>query len=197
MRVFVILVGLLLACQMAMAGEDGFAGNEEEIFRGLTSGGMKTRGLTPGLNQGSSQKRGVKVVVDGSVGQEYKTVNLDEKEQLSHVNLKIEFDYNSSSIRPDSYRLLNELGNALKREELSNRMLVINGHTDSDGSEAYNYVLSLARARSVKDYLVFKCNINTSRLSIVGYGEILQLKLKINHANKQVNRRVEILSVAY
>lgn len=192
MRVFVLLMGLLLACQVAMAGEDGFAGNEEEIFRGLTSGGMKTRGLTRGLNLGSSQNRGVKVVVDGSVGQEYKTVNLDEKEQLNQVNLKIEFDYDSSSIRPDSHRLLNELGNALKREELSNKKVVINGHTDSDGSETYNYELSLARAQSVKEYLVHKCNLKYTLFFVVGYGEMLPLKQNMNKLNKQINRRVEV-----
>lgn len=192
MRIFVILLGLLLACQVAMAGEDGFAGNEEEIFRGLTSGGMKTRGITRGLNLGSSQKRGVKVVVDGPVGQEYKTINLDEKEQLNHVNLKIEFDYDSSSIRPDSYRLLNELGSALKREGLSNKKVVINGHTDSDGSEAYNYELSLARAQSVKDYLTRNCSVVNSRLSIAGYGEVFPVKPNNNLINKQMNRRVEI-----
>lgn len=192
MRVFVILLGLLLSCQVAMAGENGFAGNEEEIFRGLTSGGMKTRGLSRGLNLDSSKKRGVKIVVDGPVGQEYKTVNLYEKEQLNHVNLKIEFDYDSSSIRPDSFSLLNELGSALKREGLANKKVVVNGHTDSDGSEAYNYALSLARARSVKDYLVKKCELEEIRFSVAGYGEIFPIKPNSHNKFKQINRRVEI-----
>jgi len=114
------------------------------------------------------------------------------KETSPSVNLKIEFDYDSYTIRSKSYALLNELGQALTGEALREKAIVIKGHTDSDGTQAYNLKLSLNRALSVKSFLVGAFSISDDRLQVVGYGEAMPLVGNTTPANKQINRRVEI-----
>ena len=192
MKLFLFLLGILIVCQVAVAGSDGFANSENEIYHELTIKRPKNRGLTRGLNFDSGQSRGIKVIVDGSVGQEYKTINFKEKERQNNVNLKIEFDYDSSKIRQESYRLLNDLGRVLLREDIIEKKIFINVHTDSIGSEEYNFKLSLERARSVRNFLINKHNINSERLVIFGYGESFPIKPNISNFNRSINRRVEI-----
>ena len=117
---------------------------------------------------------------------------VSEKETAPCVNLKIEFDYDSYTIRSKSYALLNELGQALTGDALYEKTIVIKGHTDSDGSQAYNLKLSLNRALSVKNFLIGAFSISDDRLRVVGYGEAMPLMSNTTPANKQINRRVEI-----
>lgn len=67
----------------------------------------------------------------------------------------------------------------------------IGGHTDSDGSDEYNQVLSEKRAASVRDYLI-KHGINGDRLFFHGYGESLPVADNLTPAGKKLNRRTEI-----
>ncbi len=67
----------------------------------------------------------------------------------------------------------------------------IAGHTDSDGSEAYNLKLSQSRVDTVKKELISK-HIEASRLVAKGYGETKPLVPNTTRANKARNRRVEI-----
>jgi OOP family OmpA-OmpF porin len=124
----------------------------------------------------------------------WETVNAPEKRTGGFVNLKIEFDVNSYTIRRGSYTILNELGKALSDPRLRERVITINGHTDSDGKEKYNIRLSLNRAGAVKQYLVDHYDISPDRLKVVGYGESMPLKPNTSRENKQLNRRVEIVA---
>jgi len=90
---------------------------------------------------------------------------------------------------------LNELGQALTSEKLKGIPVSINGHTDSDGKDAYNLKLSLNRAFAVKSYLTSNYSISPSLLKVVGYGEGLPLVPNNSQANKQINRRVEIVTL--
>ena len=72
-------------------------------------------------------------------------------------------------------------------------MLVrIVGHTDSSGSDAINDPLSLARARTVRDYLVDR-GVPTTRMEIAGRGEREPVADNGSDAGRARNRRVEIL----
>jgi outer membrane protein OmpA-like peptidoglycan-associated protein len=66
----------------------------------------------------------------------------------------------------------------------------IAGHTDSDGSEAYNQTLSEERAASVLNYLV-EHGVSARRLTTVGYGETRPVVPNTSAANKAQNRRIE------
>jgi outer membrane protein OmpA-like peptidoglycan-associated protein len=71
----------------------------------------------------------------------------------------------------------------------------IQGHTDSRGSEAYNQKLSEQRASSVSAYLVSK-GISGSRLTTIGFGEMLPKYVNDTELGRDKNRRVEFLITA-
>ena len=186
-----ILIILPALSPEILADELGFATKKEEIVRGLTRSWPKqtvrTRSLSPKVR---TRRIEVMAIKDGKDVKE--EIIVVENEPIPSVNLKIEFDYNSYQIRSGSYRLLNELGEALKSEALKEKRIIIKGHTDSDGSDAYNLKLSLNRASSVKNYLVGSFSIADNQLRVVGFGEAVPLVPNITAENKQLNRRVEI-----
>ena len=102
----------------------------------------------------------------------------------------INFDYDSDVIRDESKPTLDKIVAMLNSEQ---RMeLIIEGHTDSDGSEEHNLVLSEKRAESVKSYLVF-AGIDTARLFSKGYGESIPVAPNTTTTGKAQNRRVELV----
>ena len=71
--------------------------------------------------------------------------------------------------------------------------LTIEGHTDIRGSESYNMVLGVKRAKAVKDYLA-NLGIPRTRLDIVSYGNTLVLcDVDDEHRCHQFNRRADLL----
>jgi outer membrane protein OmpA-like peptidoglycan-associated protein len=66
----------------------------------------------------------------------------------------------------------------------------IQGHTDSQGSDEYNLVLSAARAGTVRGYLVVK-GINDSSLIAIGYGESSPVADNSTSLGRATNRRVD------
>ena len=69
-------------------------------------------------------------------------------------------------------------------------ILTISGHTDSDASNEYNYMLSAQRAQKVRDFLL-DMGIKKSRLVIDFYGELNPIFPNDSDVNMQKNRRVE------
>ena len=65
--------------------------------------------------------------------------------------------------------------------------LSIEGHTDSDGSTAYNQSLSEARALSVKNALV-QLSVDGRRLTAIGYGESAPMTSNNSQSGKAKNR---------
>jgi outer membrane protein OmpA-like peptidoglycan-associated protein len=70
----------------------------------------------------------------------------------------------------------------------------IAGHTDSDGDDAFNMLLSQGRVNNVKRALMQE-GIDKGRIKAVGYGETKPLVPNSTEKNKQKNRRVEIIVV--
>jgi outer membrane protein OmpA-like peptidoglycan-associated protein len=83
---------------------------------------------------------------------------------------------------------LNDLAIVLK--ERTDVLVVITGHTDNVGSEAYNNTLSLHRAEAVRNYLV-KLGISTSRLKIEYKGPNAPAATNSTPEGRSLNRRVE------
>ncbi len=109
------------------------------------------------------------------------------------VDLEILFEYDSARISPQSVRQLIILGEALQDVELSASRIMIAGHTDAAGSNAYNSNLSYLRAESVSNFLSNYAGVSAGRLDIEGYGEDY---LKYPDApNSGQNRRVEIINL--
>jgi OOP family OmpA-OmpF porin len=187
-------VSLVLSAP-AYAGEHGFESTSEGMIEALTKPGSKEAVPTRGWTPLAQPPRAIKVVKkeQGKTVEEWKSIN--ETSPTQSVNLKIEFDVNSYAIRPDSFKLLNELGKALASDRLREKTVAIKGHTDSDGSEAHNLTLSVNRAQAVKEYLVANAGIKADRIEVAGYGEALPLVPNTSADNKQVNRRVEVEAV--
>ena len=102
----------------------------------------------------------------------------------------INFDYDSDVIRAESKPTLDKIVAMLKSE--STMQLIIEGHTDSDGTTEHNEVLSQERANSVKAYLV-SAGISSSRLFTEGYGESTPVAPNTTATGKAQNRRVELV----
>jgi OOP family OmpA-OmpF porin len=104
---------------------------------------------------------------------------------------EILFDVNSDKIKPESNKIITEIGNLLV-ENPAVKVKII-GHTDSDGDAAANLTLSKKRAESVKTRLIYGFGIDESRLSSDGKGESEPLNSNSTADEKSQNRRVEFI----
>jgi outer membrane protein OmpA-like peptidoglycan-associated protein len=104
----------------------------------------------------------------------------------------ITFAVDRAEINSSFYPVLDSVGLVLK--EFDKTMVEVAGHTDSDGSDAYNQDLSQRRASSVVAYLTSR-EIRTDRFITVGAGESRPIASNATPDGKQQNRRVEITIV--
>jgi len=79
------------------------------------------------------------------------------------------FDFDKSSLKPGSHPILDEVAEKIK-QHTDIELVMVTGHTDRIGSDAYNQKLSERRANTVKKYLVSQ-GVDASRLQAVGKGE--------------------------
>jgi len=98
------------------------------------------------------------------------------------------FDYNKSSLQPESFAELDRVVEILKKQP--NLKIEISGHTDNQGSLKYNTDLSESRAKTVVDYLIDK-GIAESRLSYKGYAYEKPIATNDTEEGRSANRRVE------
>jgi outer membrane protein OmpA-like peptidoglycan-associated protein len=103
------------------------------------------------------------------------------------------FDTNKSNVKGTSATTLDKLAGIFK--EYPNSNILVEGHTDSAGSDAYNMSLSEQRAQSVTKYLIGK-GIDSSRFTTKWYGENQPKGDNATTEGKAANRRVELAIVA-
>ena len=99
------------------------------------------------------------------------------------------FDYDKATLKAASKENLKNLAKILNKYDDTN--ILLEGHTDSDGSEEYNLQLSRSRANSVANYLE-GLDVNATRFTIMGYGESQPIASNETVEGKQQNRRVEV-----
>jgi outer membrane protein OmpA-like peptidoglycan-associated protein len=197
MKKFIIIILFsLFIIQQSYSGELNFETTAEGITNALTNPKTEHKIKTRSIKGTSAIKtRSIRIVSREQGKIVEKTISIPESQVSQGVNLKIEFDFDSYNIRPESFGLLNELGKALTSEKLKEEPIVIKGHTDSEGYDAYNLELSLNRGLAVKSYLISSFPTSPSLLKVVGYGEAMPLVPNNNESNKQINRRVEINTI--
>jgi outer membrane protein OmpA-like peptidoglycan-associated protein len=115
-----------------------------------------------------------------------------EKKRI-RITDRIYFEYNKADIKPLSFELLDEIA-AVVNDHTELKAIRIEGHTDSDGDDAYNLRLSQSRAQAVLDYLV-KGGVDRGRLDAAGFGETKPVDSNDTDEGKQNNRRVEFMIV--
>ncbi len=115
------------------------------------------------------------------------------KAELTGAKIEIKdsvyFETNQAVIKPESFKLLDEIADILKEHPELTKIRV-EGHTDSRGNNAANKTLSQGRAEAVVTYLVSK-GVAATRLEGIGYGEEKPLVKETDDASRAKNRRVD------
>jgi len=112
---------------------------------------------------------------------------------VAAVAINIMFDFNSDKLTPQGKQILDNLGQALNSERLKGSRFMLEGHTDSKGSDGYNQGLSERRAWSAMEYLVTAHKVDRSRLQTVGKGE--SEPLDPSNPERDINRRVQVMNL--
>ncbi|RUQ38144.1 MAG: OmpA family protein [Candidatus Competibacteraceae bacterium] len=177
MKHFIGMLGMVVAISVGYAGDYNVADfggrlpTSSELVNALKPP-PKARGI---IMHGSNDKQNI------------------VQEKPKAISMQIQFDYNSSELTPDSKSKLDVVATALSSAALTNFKFKIEGHTDSNGSSAYNLKLSQLRAQSVAKYLHSHGEISMDRLEIVGKG-MTQPANSVD-PNAPENRRVVIVNV--
>lgn len=119
---------------------------------------------------------------------------LDAEESALEVRIELPadvlFDVDRAEIRPDAAQALAHTAVVIRGYGGPVRLV---GHTDADGSDAHNLDLSRRRAAAVRDWLVARESLDPARFAIEGLGETTPRAPNDTPANKQLNRRVEVV----
>jgi len=99
------------------------------------------------------------------------------------------FPVDQATLDDQAKQNLGELARILKKYEDTN--ILVEGHTDSTGSDEYNQMLSVRRADAVAEYLAF-LDVDPARMQAVGYGESQPEASNDTAAGRAQNRRVEV-----
>ena len=189
------LAALLLLCRPPVGGADDFAADRHEILDALSGEPRATAPTAKGIDLGAAtESTPVRVMHEGKdAGAGARAIAVVERRpEAMRVNLRIEFDVDSATLRPESRPLLEALGAALDDPLLADAIVSINGHTYASGPADYNLELSYRRAESVRAFLLESAGLDAGRLEVRGFGEALPLNDNATEAERQLNRRVEI-----
>jgi len=99
------------------------------------------------------------------------------------------FDVNKAALKPASKTNLTNLAEILNKYE--DTEILLEGHTDSDGTDEHNLELSRSRAQAVANHLT-GLEVMPTRVTIMGYGESQPIAGNDTAAGKAANRRVEV-----
>ena len=104
--------------------------------------------------------------------------------------LKLLFDFDSAELRPESITELERVVTFMGDVPFAKAL--VEGHTDSVGTEEYNQALSDRRAKAVFDYLTSR-GVDPARLSSIGHGELKPIADNTTAEGRQLNRRVMLI----
>ncbi|MEA4936687.1 MAG: OmpA family protein [Paludibacter sp.] len=114
------------------------------------------------------------------------------KEEVKKIFTKalqgIQFETGKEIIKKISFPILNQVADVMKNNP--SYLLEINGHSDSQGDDDKNLLLSQKRADAVKQYIVAK-GISADRMTSKGYGETMPVADNATAEGRAKNRRVE------
>lgn len=115
---------------------------------------------------------------------------LADKETADVVIYNIEFAHDSYKLPKRADNIINNVYQLLLRNP--GWTVTLSGHTDSQGSDEYNDILSKRRAMVVRGYLE-KFGIASDRISITFYGEMIPAESNSSETGRARNRRVEFI----
>ncbi len=123
-------------------------------------------------------------------GMKYQWKENDDAQIIRLEDEYVNYKYNSDQALVDeaTRAYFEELSTFLVSSQDS---VVITGHTDDIGSEAFNYELGLERAISFEEQLI-ELGVDQNQMSVASEGELSPLVENDSKENRQVNRRVQI-----
>jgi outer membrane protein OmpA-like peptidoglycan-associated protein len=107
-----------------------------------------------------------------------------------------EFDFNSATLKPEMRHALDDLARRV-RASPGEEVLTIVGHTDSVGSDDYNYALGLRRADASKAYLVRAGGLSSARIRTASEGKRNPVATNDTPQGRAMNRRIEVRVTSY
>jgi len=103
----------------------------------------------------------------------------------------IQFPVGQAVIMPDNYGLLSKVQRAIRT--FGEPDVVIEGHTDTTGSDEINEHLSQQRAESVRQYLVANKTLPEEKIVALGYGSKRPLASNATEEGRAINRRIDVV----
>jgi outer membrane protein OmpA-like peptidoglycan-associated protein len=100
------------------------------------------------------------------------------------------FDTGQSALKPGAREKLARISAIV--EQHRGLKIQVEGHTDSTGSDEFNYLLSERRAEAVREFLVQQ-GVDHSVITAVGMGKSDPVASNDNAVGRQLNRRVEMI----
>lgn len=110
--------------------------------------------------------------------------------EVASLTLKILFGVDKAEVTPFHSKELDRAAAFIQKYPMYK--VVVEGHTDAQGSDQYNLELSQHRADSVRNALVNKYGFSASQVSAKGYGESQPVADNATREGRADNRRVEI-----
>ncbi len=169
-------------------------------------GGAAAGAVVGGLASGSARGAIIGAAVGGAAGAAIGGIMDAQAEDLQDKlpNARVErvgegiqvtfdsgilFDVNSSTLRTAAQQNLRDLVGSLQEYDGTDVLVV--GHTDSTGEEAYNQALSERRADSARTFLI-GAGLEAARVTAMGRGELEPVASNDTASGRQENRRVEV-----
>ncbi|WP_419207921.1 OmpA family protein [Photobacterium leiognathi] len=115
--------------------------------------------------------------------------------QVEPISVTMPFAFDSDKLTAEDEARLEPIAQRLVN--FPNAELVVIGHTDSRGSEAYNQKLSEERAKTVALYLMKHFNIDASRVKGEGRGELDPVASNDTAEGRAQNRRVDVTTPGF
>ena len=110
------------------------------------------------------------------------------------IRLKaMRFPVGKSIIMPENYALLSKVQKAIRT--FNNPRVIVEGHTDTTGSNEVNMLLSQQRAEAVSEYMIANQTLPPDSISAVGYGSERPLASNATAEGRAINRRIDILII--
>ena len=152
----------------------------------LTTQGVALQNET--ARREEAEKRAAQAAADLS---KFASVKQEPRGMVITLSGSVLFASAKSDLLPAAQMKLNDVANALTKEDPISKM-VVEGHTDSQGQPSYNQDLSQRRAQAVRDYLVTR-GIASDRITAQGFGSTRSVADNTSQEGRANNRRVEIV----
>ncbi len=193
---------LIVATLMGAMAIQGCSSNLRTGALGGAAAGAVVGGLTSGTARGAIIGAAVGGAAGAAIGAVMDSQAEDLQDKLPNARVErvgegiavtfdsgILFGFDSSDLQGAGQQNLSDLAASL--EEYEGTEVLVVGHTDSVGSDAYNQGLSERRAASARSYLI-GAGLEAGRVRAVGMGETEPIASNDTDAGRQQNRRVEV-----